>query len=288
MPIRAGALVAAVVCCSVLLPADLHAEGVDTEHLFGFMIGSDVGEVGEREFQTQTTGRFSKSGGRYGAVEQELELEFVPAKNFRIEVGGAFAAHDIAGVSGLDDRRQLAWQGASVDFRYRFWDRETSPFGLTFALETHADRIDETSAALVRKYGTDLTVALDRELVPNFIVAALNLFYQPEWTRFVVSDASEREATIGAAVAVMAQLRPGFFLGGEARYLRKYEGLGLDELVGQALFIGPTAYLKLSEKSRLTASWSVQAWGRASENPGALDLTNFERHQARLVYGVNF
>jgi hypothetical protein len=288
MPIRAGALVAAVVCYSVLLPAGLHAEGVDTEHLFGFMIGSDVGDVGEREFQSQTTGRFSKSGGRYRAVEQELELELVPAKNFRIEVGGAFAAHDIAGVSGLDDRRQLAWQGASVDFRYRFWDRETSPFGLTFALETHADRIDETSAALVRKYGTDLTVAFDRELVPNFVVAALNLFYQPEWTRFAVSDASEREATVGAAFAVMAQLRPGFFLGGEARYLRKYEGLGLDELVGQALFIGPTAYLKLSEKSRLTASWSVQAWGRSSENPGTLDLANFERHQARLIYGVNF
>jgi hypothetical protein len=272
----------------VLLPAGLHAEGIDTEHLFGFMIGSDVGDVGEREFQSQTTGRFSKSGGRYRAVSQELELEFVPAKNFRIEVGGAFAAHDIAGVSGLDDRRQLAWQGASVDFRYRFWDRETSPFGLTFAVETHADRIDETSAALVRKYGTDLTVAFDRELVPNFVVAALNLFYQPEWTRFASSDMSEREATIGAAVAVMAQLRPGFFLGGEVRYLRKYEGLGLDELAGQALFIGPTAYLKLSEKSRLTASWSVQAWGRSAENGGTLDLTNFERHQARLIYGINF
>ncbi|MDB5519382.1 MAG: hypothetical protein JWQ17_6140 [Tardiphaga sp.] len=288
MPIRARALVAAVVCCPVLLPAGLHAEGIDTEHLFGFMIGSDVGDVGEREFQSQTTGRFSKSGGRYRAVSQELELEFVPAKNFRIEVGGAFAAHDIAGVSGLDDRRQLAWQGASVDFRYRFWDRETSPFGLTFAVETHADRIDETSAALVRKYGTDLTVAFDRELVPNFVVAALNLFYQPEWTRFASSDMSEREATIGAAVAVMAQLRPGFFLGGEVRYLRKYEGLGLDELAGQALFIGPTAYLKLSEKSRLTASWSVQAWGRSAENGGTLDLTNFERHQARLIYGINF
>jgi len=288
MSVRAKVIGVASVCIAALLPIGGHAEGIDTEHLFAFMIGSDVGNAGEREFQSQTTGRFSKSGGRYRAVSQELELEFVPAKNFRIEVGGAFAAHDIAGVSGLDDRRQLAWQGASVDFRYRFWDRETSPFGLTFAVETHADRIDETSAALVRKYGTDLTVAFDRELVPNFVVAALNLFYQPEWTRFASSDMSEREATVGAAVAVMAQLRPGFFLGGEARYLRRYEGIGLDELAGQALFIGPTAYLKLSEKSRLTASWSVQAWGRSAESGGTLDLTNFERHQARLIYGINF
>jgi hypothetical protein len=41
--------------------APRHAEGIDTGHLFGFMIGSDVGSVGEREFQGQTTGRFSKS-----------------------------------------------------------------------------------------------------------------------------------------------------------------------------------------------------------------------------------
>ena len=50
----------AIVCFSALLPTCLHAEGIDTEHLFGFMIGSDVGSAGEREFQSQTTGRFSK------------------------------------------------------------------------------------------------------------------------------------------------------------------------------------------------------------------------------------
>ena len=98
MPIDAKAFRAAIVCFSTLLPNCVHAEGIDTEHLFGFMIGTDVGNPGEREFQSQTTGRFSKSGGRYRAVGQEFELEFVPAKDFRIELGSAFAAHDINGV----------------------------------------------------------------------------------------------------------------------------------------------------------------------------------------------
>ena len=44
---------------------------------------------------------FAKSGGNYRAVGQEFELEFVPVKNFRIEVGTTFAAHDIGGVPGL-------------------------------------------------------------------------------------------------------------------------------------------------------------------------------------------
>jgi hypothetical protein len=288
MPIDAKAFRAAIACFSTLLPNCVHAEGIDTEHLFGFMIGTDVGNPGEREFQSQTTGRFSKSGGRYRAVGQEFELEFVPAKDFRIEIGSAFAAHDINGVPDFEDRRRLAWQGVSVDLRYRFLDRDTAPLGLTFALESHADRIDETTAAAVRNYGTSFTLAFDRELIPNFAVAALNLIYQPEWTRLVGTGAAEQESTIGAAFGVMAQMRPGFLVGGEARYLRKYEGIGLQEYNGEALFVGPTAYFKLSESSRLTLAWSFQARGRSARSSAALDLADFERHQARFVFGVNF
>ena len=63
------------------------AEGIDTEHIFAFMIGADVGTFGEREFQSQTTGRFGRNGGTYRSLGQELELELVPFRNFRVEVG---------------------------------------------------------------------------------------------------------------------------------------------------------------------------------------------------------
>ena len=288
MPNRAKTCRTVIVCLSALLPGGVRAEGIDTEHLFGFMIGTDIGNVGEREFQSETTGRFSRNGGNYRAVGQELELEFVPVKNVRIEMGSTFASHIINGVPGFEDRRQLSWQGVSVDFRYRFLDRDAAPVGLTFAVEGHADRIDETTAAMVRSYGTGFTLAFDRELIPNVAVAALNLIYQPEWTRLVGTGAAEQESTIGAALGVMVQMRPGLFLGGEARYLRRYEGIGLQELEGQALFVGPTAYFQLSKRARLTAAWSIQAWGRPAGSNAALDLVNFERHQARLVFGVNF
>ena len=275
-------------CLSALLPGGVCAEGIDTEHLFGFMIGTDIGNVGEREFQSQTDGRFARNGGSYRAIGQEFELEFVPVKNVRVELGTSFASHYIRGVPGLDDRRQLSWEGVSVDLRYRFLERDAAPFGFTFAVENHASRIDETTAAAVRSHGTELTAAFERELVPNVVVAALNLTYQPEWTRIIGTGAAEQESTIGAAVGLMAQLRPGFFLGGEARYLRRYEGIGLEELAGQALFVGPTAYFQLSPRTRLTAAWSTQAWGRPAGSNAALDLVNFERHQARLIFGVNF
>src|SRR3954447_12525428 len=264
MPVRAKALGEASLCIAALLPIGGHAEGIDTEHLFAFMIGSDVGNAGEREFQSQTTGRFSKAAGNYRALAQEFELEFVPVPNFRIELGGTFATHDIFGVPGFADRSQFEGQGISLDLRYRFLDREKDPFGLTLAAESRADRIDETTAARVRKYGTEFTLAFDRELIPDFSVVALNLIYQPEWTRTIATGQTERESTVGTALAVMAQIRPGVFLGGEARYFRKSEGTGLDDFAGQALFVGPTVCLKLSDRSRLTANWSFQAWGRST------------------------
>jgi hypothetical protein len=288
MPFGPAAFRTVIIGFSTLFPACLHAEGIDTEHLFGFVIGTDVGKSGEREFQSQTTGRFLKTGGDYRALNHELELELVPVDNFRIEVGSAFASYDINGIAGFEDRHQLAWQGVSADFRYRFLDRDAAPVGLTLALETHANRIDDLTGALARRYGTELTLALDRELIPNRVVAAFNLFYEPEWTHLTATGVADQEATAGGAAAVMAQIRPGFLVGVEVRYFRKYEGIGLEEFGGQALFAGPTAYLQLSERSRLTIAWSVQAWGRAAGSTAALDLVNFERHQARLIFGFDF
>ena len=279
-------------CAAILLaalrPAYSLAEGIDTEHIYGFMIGADVGSPGEREFQATTTGRFSKQAGAYQALGQQLELEFVPIKYFRIEVGTTFAAYDIASVPGLVDRTQGDWQGATLDLRYRFLDRETALFGLTLALEGHGNRIDETTASRARNYGTELTLVLERDLIPGLAVATLNLGYQPEWTHFSGAPAAEQDSTLAVALGIMAQVRPGFLLGGEARYFRRYEGIGLDEPAGEALFVGPTAYFQLSERARLTATWSLQAWGRPAGTGATLDLVNFERQQARLVFGLSF
>ena len=211
MPISAKTFRVAILGFSVLLPAGVHAEGIDTEHLFGFMIGTDVGNVGEREFQSRRPDDLPRAAETTGRSASNSNWNSCPPRISGSRMGSTFAAHDINGVPGFDDRRQLAWQGVSVDFRYRFLDRDTAPFGLTLAMETHADRIDETTAAAVRNYGTEFTLAFDREIVPNVAVAALNLIYQPEWTRFVGTGAAEQESTDRRCVRRDGAGAPGRF-----------------------------------------------------------------------------
>jgi hypothetical protein len=266
----------------------IRAGEIDTEHLFGFTIGTDIGEVGEKEIEGQTTGRFGKRDGSYTGLSQMLSAEFTPMQNLRLEFNATGIYHDIAGVTGLADRRQGGWQGLSFDLRYRLLDRERAPFGLVIDAEPHWGRIDETTGEPVDQYGVDLSIAIDKELIPNRVVAAFNLLYGPEVMRSRVTGISSQEATLGFSTALMAQVRPGIFVGGEARYLRRYEGLSLDTFAGHALFLGPTVFAKLSEHAWIAAAWSMQVAGRSADDLGWLDLTNFERHQARLLFGFTF
>src|SRR6266508_2151216 len=270
------------------LGSNVLADQIDTEHLFGFTISTDIGDVGEKEIEAGTTARLGKRSGSYTALAQTLSFEYTPARNLRLEVTAAGAYHGIVGVPGLDDRRQAAFDGLSFDARYRLLDRANAPFGLAINVEPHWGRVDETSGAPVDRHGVDLTLAADKELVPNRIVGAFNLLYTPEVSRSRIDGTWSRESTVGVATALMVQIRPSIFVGADARYLRSYEGLGLDRFEGHALFFGPTVYAKLSARSWIALAWSAQVAGRSVDETGALDLVNFERHQATLKFGVTF
>jgi hypothetical protein len=285
---RAGAGKFWLLLAVAIFPIDARTETIETEHLFGFTIGSDVGEVGEREIEGTVTGRFAKQTGSYNAASGTLSAEFVPLPNLRTEFTGALVSYDIAGVSGLADQRYTAFGGLSADIRYRVLDRATAPFGFAIGAEPHWGRADDVTGEPVSQYGVDFVAAADWEVIPDRVVAAFNLLYQPETMRSKATGTWSQESTAGVAFAVMAQVHSGILVGGEARYLRKYDGLGLDTFAGQCFFIGPTVYVKLSERAWITAAWSAQVAGQATASVGSLDLVNFERRQARLLFGVNF
>ena len=261
---------------------------IDTEHLFGFVIGTDIGEVGDKELEAEVAGDLGKRPGAYTALFPSLEYEFVPIANLRLAPSVSAAYHSISGVADLDDRHQFALDGVSFDTRYRLLDRSQWGLGLALNAEPHVGLVDETSGQWVDSYGADFALALDRELVPDRVVAALNLLYQPETSRLHATGAWARDATAGIAAGIMGEVAPGVLIGAEGRYLRKYDGIGLDNFAGQALFVGPTLYTRLTGRLWMIAAWCAHAAGRSVSSPGALDLTNFTRHQAKIQFGLEF
>jgi hypothetical protein len=270
------------------IPTDARAETIETEHLFGFTIGSDVGEVGDKEIEGSVTGRFAKRTGTYDASSSTLSAEFVPWPNLRTEYTAAVVSYDIAGVNGFADQHYAAFGGLSADIRYRLLDRSTAPFGFAVGAEPQWGRADDITGEPVSQYSVNFVAAADWEVIPDRVVAAFNLLYQPETMRSKLTGTWSQESTAGVAFGVMAQIHSGIFVGGEARYLRQYDGSGLDAFAGQGFFIGPTVYFKLSERAWIAAAWSAQVTGQATTVVGSLDLVNFERRQARLLFGVDF
>jgi hypothetical protein len=261
---------------------------VDTEHMFGFTEGSDIGEAGEKELETDSTGRFGKVNGSYNNVATALEAKYSFSDRFRLSAVATVAYYDITGVSVFDDRRQAALQSISFDARFRLFDREHAPFGLTLSVEPHRGFMDEMSGEGADQYGAEFRLLADRELIPGRLFAALNVSYEPEQARLRASGEILRESLLGIGGALAMQVMPNVFIGAEARSLRQYDGLGLNSFAGQALYIGPTFYATFGQGYFLSAAWNVQVWGAVAGSSGALDLVNFERHQAKLRVGVVF
>lgn len=272
--------------CAGEAKGEAERERVDTEFIFGFTAGADTGEVGEHELEHQTAAQWGKRDGRYGALTDQLRYETSPVQNFRFEIGVPLAYYNISGVPGLDDRNQASLNGVVAEFKYRLFDRDHAPFGLMVSAEPHWNRTDEISGERIDGYGGELTLVLDKELVKDRLFAAVNFIYDPEIAR---SQAQwQRESMLGFSASVTTQLKPGVFVGGEGRYFRRYDGVDLDLLAGQAFFLGPNFFMRLSKSLAVSGAWSVQVAGRSAAIPGALDLTKFSRQQALFRIEYNF
>jgi hypothetical protein len=261
---------------------------VDTEHIFGFTEGGDIGEVGDKEIEKETSARFGKRMGLYAASSSLFGFKYVPAEGLLTSPGVLVSYHGMSGVPGQDDRQQIALQGLLFELKYLLLDRERAPFGLTLFAAPRWSRIDEVTGARVSQFGSEFTIAIDKEIVTDRVFGAINLIYEPEVSRSLESGEQEKESTLGVSAAISGQLAPGFLIGAEARYLRSHEGLVANALKGEALFLGPTLYTKLSTNTFMSVAWNAQVVGHAAGEGSRLDLTNFERHQVRLRLGIEF
>jgi hypothetical protein len=264
------------------------AQSVDTEDIFGFVEGADIGNAGNQELEADATLLAGKTTGTYGNTAAQFIYKYTAFENFRISAATTFASYDIAGVSGLSDLQSAVMQSLSLDARFRLLDRDQAPVGLTLSVQPHWGFVDETSGVPLNHIGWLALLLIDRELVPDRVVGGLNLFFDTDRTRLLAGHTVEQEPTPGIGAALAVKSADGLWLGGEVRYLRGYEGAALELFSGQALYAGPTLYKRVGKQGWVSVAVSAQVWGGAAGVPGALDLVNFTRYQALFRAGFEF
>ena len=267
------------------------AETASTD-LFGFTEGTDIAEPGEIGLTFGIEAGFVRRPGPFTGLTGTLEatigisdwLEFTPALSFS---NTRFFEED------LDRARSVAGFAAfSPAFKLRLLDRAQAPVGLALKVEPSLNWLEEGARGF--GYGSGFALMLDREIVPELFYGALNLTY--EFSRFRPRGLDddgvrlpwESFSELGVSAALSTRVRDSFFLGAEAAYLRSYEGTGLNRFAGEAIYVGPTFYMPLTENVELAGTVSTQVWGREAGGNGRLDLGNFERHRAKLSLAVSF
>jgi hypothetical protein len=293
-PGRLHAIALSTVACVFSFSGAVRAEDasswreIETKYIFGFTTGSGIGLEGEKEFTVDTIGRFGKRDGNYAATETKYEYEFTPSQFIQIEFGALGSTHNIGGVTGLDDRNQVAATGGFAELRYLAIERTSSnPLSVTLAVEPTVRRTDETSGERVRNFEFETTVNADLELMKNRLYAGFNLLYEPEVTQTAPGD-TQREATLGGSAALSVRIVSNVVLGGEVWYLRHYDAANLTAFTGDAVMLGPSLYVQFTPKMFMVAAWNTQVWGREVGNPVSLNLAEFQRHRARLKFAWEF
>ena len=79
---------------------------IDTEHIFGFTEGADIGAKGELELENTTVGRLGRPG-TFAVFNNETALRYGLAERFRASVRALADYYDIQNVLGLMDRGRM-------------------------------------------------------------------------------------------------------------------------------------------------------------------------------------
>jgi hypothetical protein len=261
---------------------------IDTEHIFGFTMGSDIGEKGEIESEMENVAGAAKRAGRYLTFTSLNLLKYTMTDTFRVAPGVAWGANSISNVPGYDSRSHGALQGAVLEFRYKLLDRDTMPFGLTLHAQPGWNRVDEMTALRVEAYGSEFALLADKEIIKDRLWTAVNLWYGLGASKQAAVNAWEHGSDLEFHVAASTRLTSALVMGGELRYLRTYDGLGLNGFLGEALYLGPTFSWNMCEHAGLSGTVNFQVAGGAKGDPRWLDLDNYERVQGMLRFNMHF
>lgn len=273
-----------------LIPAAAHAQETeagsvvtapefDTEHIFGFSEGSDIGPEGEWEIESVTIGGFGALGSHLNA-DNATSVHYSVTDDLRLSVGTLAEYHTFHYVPGPGNRSGAHFSGIFTEVRWKLLNRLTSPFGMTLTIDPEWRRIDSLTGQLSERYGVTAALLIDKELVPEKLFTVLNLVYSPSFLR--LSGGLDHTDAFAIIAGGSYAITPDLFFGAEIRH----ENLAHNGLLdAHALYIGPQLFVRPAENINVKIAWAAQIPDFAART---LDLANFARDQVELQLSYGF
>lgn len=253
------------------------ARHFDTEHIFGFGEGSDIGAMGEWEIESFTVGSFGAVGRDFN-LANDTSIRYTITDELRFSVG---ALTDYLNIHDphLSIRNGANLSGIVAEIRWNIFNRLTSPFGMTLTVDPEWRRTDPGSGRYNDNAAITAALLIDKELIPNQLFMELNLAYAPFWRP--LAGQWLRDDSFTVLVGGSYVITPNFLVGAEIRH-KNFAPNGFP--MAHALFVGPHLFLQLDKSLTASLAWAFQVPDFGARHA---DLVNFERYEAglRLVYG---
>jgi hypothetical protein len=253
--------------------------GVETEHIFGFTEGTDIGEKGEREIESTFVGSIGKIG-RYANLSNETDLRYNATDRLRLSFGTLTDFYSIHNVPNLPNTTSAGFSGLDVDARFIILDRHSAPFGMDIGITPQWRRLDDVSGVNTQNFAIPMALLVDKDVIPDKLYTAANFTYTPSIAR--TSGVSQHEDLFESSVAAAGVVAPNILAGAELRHLALAEN---GTFISQALFAGPSLYAKFSENFEAKIAWSAQLTDFSKRG---LALENFNRHQIIFLVAYTF
>lgn len=272
-------------------------EDVDTEHLFGFTEGSDAGEKGQQEVVVDTIGRIGKrrsdqGPSTYRAFNTRIGYQFDPIERLSIELSAFGDVRRVRNIMDLDDKSFGTFDGVSIDVKYQFLKGSAEqPLGIALEVRPRFARVLPIEGNGANIFDMETLLQADVQIVPKKLWYATNISFEPAAGRQRGSKEGYRSSTFFWSNSIVGEVAHNTYLGPEVRYLRGYDGIFLNRLESEAVTLGPALHHRFTEKVWVTFAYAAQVWGRDTDPSVArrgLGLNQFERHNVRLKFGMEF
>lgn len=279
----------------VSLAASVAVPAQAEENPFGYSYTADTEEKGETELTLWATDRRGKAEGHYDAQDYRLEVERGLTDRFQVASYVNLGSHHIRGLPELErTRRDFAFQGLSLEFKYRVLDDAKDGIGLALYAEPGWSRIHKVEGEKGSEYELELKAIASKTFLKDRLVWAGNLTLEPEWEREHEEIAPgiderdwEKELKVEVTTGLAYRFASNWYAGLEGRYSSVYpdwtHGLHRE---ASAVFAGPTLAFKAEEFSA-SLTFMPQLFGSPSPG-GSRSLDEFEKREVRLRISKEF